>query len=206
MLVGFTGAQCTGKTTLLKLLKNEPMKDGVYVYGDKWGFVDEVTRKVMKQGHSINRDGDDITQLFILNEHLRNHTTGVDMVLDRCILDGYVYSSVLSNMGKVSEWVTSYACELLNLLVPKLDIIFYTSPEDVPLVDDGVRSLNREFRQDVIDRYEELFAKDYYWMDKVTRLDGNIEDRMETILNKINENECIRQQQDYQAPGSNIRV
>ncbi len=206
MLVGFTGAQCTGKTTLLKLLKNQPMRDGVHVYSDKWSFVDEVTRKVMKQGHSINRDGDDITQLFILNEHLRNHTTGVDMVLDRCILDGYVYSSVLSRMGKVSEWVTSYACELLNLLVPKLDIIFYTSPEDVPLVDDGVRSLNRVFRQDVIDRYEELFAKDYYWMDKVIRLDGNIEHRMETILHKINENERIRQQQDYQAPRSNIRV
>ena len=94
MLVGFTGAQCTGKTTLLKLLKSEPTKDGVYAYGDKWGFVDEVTRKVMKQGHSINRDGDDITQLFILSEHLRNHTTGVDMVLDRCILDGYVLSLI----------------------------------------------------------------------------------------------------------------
>lgn len=196
MLISFTGAQCTGKTTLLKKCKqltdvNQPLQD--------FQFVDEVTRKVKREGHSINLDGNDITQLFILNEHLKNHTRVDDLVLDRCILDGYVYSSCLSRREQVSEWVTRYACDLLNLLVENLDIIFYTQPEDVPLVDDGVRSVDMNFRQDIINRYEDLFAQDYYWMDKVVRLSGTVEDRMETILETINENSDIRQQQNIQA-------
>ncbi len=201
MLVGFTGAQCTGKTTLLTECKYSM---------DSWNFVDEVTRKVMRDGHNINLSGDDMTQLFILNEHLINHTistTDKNMMLDRCILDGYVYTSCLSRRGLVSEWITSYACNLMSVLVEKLDYIFYTQPEDVPLVPDGTRSVDIEFRQDIINRYEDLFAQDYYWMDKVVRLSGDVEDRMDTIyktLNinnniwkNINENSDIRQQQNH---------
>ena len=188
MLIGFTGAQCTGKTTLLTECKK-------YLV-DGWNYVDEVTRKVKRAGHSINLDGNDITQLFILNEHLNNHTnyTDTNCVLDRCILDGYVYTSCLARRGLVSEWITTYACNLLNVLVDKLDVIFYTQPEDVMLVDDGTRSTDKSFRQDVINRYEDLFAQDYYWMDKLVRLSGTVEDRMETILENIQyENSDIRQ-------------
>jgi hypothetical protein len=99
----------------------------------------------------------------------------------------------------VSEWVTRHACDLLNLLVENLDFIFYTQPEDVPLISDGVRSIDAKFRQDIINRYEDLFAQDYYWMDRVVRLSGTVEDRMETILEKLNENSDIRQQQNIQA-------
>jgi nicotinamide riboside kinase len=100
-------------------------------------------------------------------------------------------------MGKVSEWITTYACNLLNLLIDKIDVIFYTQPEDVPLVADGTRSVDLNFRQDIINRYEDLFAQDYYWMDKVVRLSGTVEDRMGTILETIQyENSDIRQFQN----------
>ena len=85
------------------------------------------------------------------------------------------------------------------LLTEKLDVIFYTQPEDVPLKGDGVRSVDLDFRQDIINRYEDLFAQDYYWMDKVVRLYGSIDDRMNTInetILKINENSNIRQFQN----------
>ena len=107
MLIGFTGAQCTGKTTLLQKCKQ------YFLVENNWNYIDEVTRKVKRLGHKINTDGDDLTQLFILSEHLRNHTYPESYILDRCILDGYVYSSCLSRRGVVSEWVTTYACELL---------------------------------------------------------------------------------------------
>lgn len=193
MLVSFTGAQCTGKTTLLKECKVLRRSDELF-YG--YEFVDEVTRKIMKQGHDINLDGNNLTQLFILNEHLMNHTrSDQNVVLDRCILDGYVYTSCLARNGNVSRWMTDYALELLHLLIDKLDVIFYTQPEDVPLIGDGVRSVDINFRQDIINRYEDLFAQDYYWMDKVIRLSGTVEDRMETIEEFIlkNENSDTRQ-------------
>ena len=99
MLIGFTGAQCTGKTTLLNLLKedlcgNKFKKASDGVYRDEWNFVPEVTRKVMREGLSINEDGDNLTQLFILKEHLQNHVVASSekWILDRCILDGYVFT------------------------------------------------------------------------------------------------------------------
>lgn len=197
MLISFTGAQSSGKTTLLRECKN------VYQQPE-WNYVNEVTRKVKRDGHSINLDGNDITQLFILNEHLNNHVNNKQTILDRCILDGYVYTSCLSRRGKVSEWVTRYACDLMNLLIDRLDIIFYTQPEDVPLIDDGTRSVDREFRQDIINRYEDLFAQDYYWMDKVVRLSGTVEDRMETIQFTINEHSNTRQQQNIETSWANV--
>tara|TARA_B100002019_G_scaffold211543_1_gene184367 strand:- start:249 stop:848 length:600 start_codon:yes stop_codon:yes gene_type:complete len=199
MLIGFTGAQSTGKTTLLNKCKE------YYLECNGWNYVDEVTRKVKRLGYKINTDGNDITQLFILNEHLKNHTTTESYILDRCILDGYVYSSCLSRRGVVSEWVTTYACEMLNLLVCNLDIIFYTQPEDVKLVSDGTRSVDRKFRQDIINRYEDLFAQDYWWMDKVVRLSGTVDERLETIYKTVDEKaKQIRQQQNNQAFRANV--
>jgi len=191
MLIGFTGAQSTGKTTLLNKCKDH------FTQESGWNYVDEVTRKVKRLGHKINTDGDDLTQLFILNEHLKNHTKPESYFLDRCILDGYIYSSCLSRRGVVSEWITTYACEMLNLLVCNLDVIFYTQPEDVGLISDGTRSVDFKFRQDIITRYEDLFASDYWWMDKVVRLSGSVDERMKTILKVVNERaNDIRQQQN----------
>lgn len=192
MLVGFTGAQCTGKSTLLNHCIQLKLNT-------TFNFVEEVTRKVKRDGHQINLDGNDITQLFILNEHLKNHTKRGNWVLDRCILDGYIYSSCLSRKGIVSDWITKYAYDLMMLLVDKLDVIFYTQPEDVPLIPDGTRSVDLNFRQDIINRYEDLFAQDHYWMDRVVRLYGSVGDRLDTIKETIfkkHEDSNIRQFQN----------
>lgn len=203
MLIGFTGAQCTGKTTLLK--RCEQLVD----LGDafhQYNFVDEVTRKVKRAGHNINLDGDNITQLFILNEHLKNHTRVDDCVLDRCILDGYIYTCCLSRRGQVDPWVCEYACNMLTELVDKLDVIFYTEPDNIPIENDGVRSVDVKFRQEIIDRYEQLYREQYFWQHKVVRLSGTVNERMDTILKTIDERTNIRQQQDKKTPRTNVGV
>ncbi len=191
MLVGFTGAQSTGKTTLLNRCKEE-----LCVPSDKkgWNFVDEVTRKVMRDGWSINEDGDNLTQLFILKEHLQNHTVSKSekWILDRCILDGYIYTKWLCEQGAVDTWVLTYAGNLLNLLGKHLDIIFYTDPRDVPIEDDGERSVNVDFRNEIIKIYEDLISNSLStpgrdtWRRKIVRLSGNVDERMSTIHTHIN--------------------
>lgn len=182
MLIGFTGAQCTGKTTLLNLLELSLSEFG-------WNFVPEVTRKVMREGLSINEDGDNMTQLFILKEHLQNHVVSNDenWILDRCILDGYVFTKWLYKQGTVDKWVLDYACALLSMLGNKLDYILYTEPDDIPIEDDGERSINVEFRNDIINIYEDLMNNSAAtpgrdtWRNKIIRLSGSVDERMETI-------------------------
>jgi len=176
MRVSFTGAQSTGKTTLLNKCKE--------VYKD-YKFVDEVTRYVRKTYDvKINEIGGTETQLYILAEHIKNHLKpDENLILDRCILDGYVYTKYQVENKKVSEQVLHAFNGVFAVLIDKLDYIFYTDPSDVKLVDDGERSVDYKFRDDIIFLFEDLIN---YKMspknrEKVIRLSGTVEERMKTI-------------------------
>lgn len=178
MLIGFTGPQSTGKSTLLSRMSLD-------LHFNKCTFIKEVTRKVARRGCAINDSGDNVTQLFILNEHLNNHFTSGCMVLDRCIVDGLVYTEYLHDTGKVDSWVVEYARELYTMLLKRLDIILYPDPEDVPLVDDGVRSVNSDFRESIIERYDKLFASDVLFASKCVVLSGDVDSRIKTIKHNL---------------------
>jgi nicotinamide riboside kinase len=148
MLISFTGAQSTGKSTLLNHCCKQPRFR-------KFHCIHEVTRKVKREQHvDINTAGDDLTQLYIINEHLHNHMLVGNALLDRCILDGLVYTQYLYEQGRVSEWVFKYTHGMFDLLLPKIDIIFYTSPDDVELHDDGERSSDIAFRERIVELFD----------------------------------------------------
>jgi len=105
------------------------------------------------------------------------------LILDRCILDGYVYTKYQVVNGKVSEQVLHAFNGVFAVLFDKLDYIFYTDPSDVRLVDDGERSVDYKFRDDIIFLFEDLIT---YKMspknrEKVIRLSGTVEERIKTI-------------------------
>ena len=192
MIFSFTGAQCTGKTTLLKHLYKEN-GDYPFVFGP------EVTRLIRREYNMpINESGDDLTQMLIMTEHVRNifrdradHIVrGIHQILDRCALDGIVYSHYLLDKGKINR-ATYDACELIyKKLINKYDVIFYTSHEDVELVDDGERSVDKIFREDIIGLFDMYMQ--YNIIEKgprVVHLEGTVEERLKTIkstLDKLN--------------------
>ena len=80
-------------------------------------------------------------------------------------------------------------CELIwKKLKNRYDVIFYTNPEDVKLVDDGERSVDKRFRDQIIDIFNMyLDRKDFEA--EVVELKGSVEDRLKTIkstLDKLN--------------------
>ena len=192
MIFSFTGAQCTGKTTLLKHLYKE---NGDYPFV----FIPEVTRLIRREYNMpINESGDDLTQMLIMTEHVRNifrdradHIVrGIHQIFDRCALDGIVYSHYLLDKGKINR-ATYDACELIyKKLINKYDVIFYTSHEDVELVDDGERSVDKIFREDIIGLFDMYMQ--YNIIEKgprVVHLEGTVEERLKTIkstLDKLN--------------------
>jgi len=179
-LFTFTGAQSTGKTTLLKKVKE--------LYPNRFEYVDEVTRRIQRLGVSINDEAKnyDLTQSLIIGDHLINymkvhnepHENISDILLDRCIVDGYIYTKYFYKQGKVSSKVFNFAEYWFKELTPKYDVIFYTNPADVKLIDDGVRSTKAEFRQDIIDLYKREFLDRY---DNICVLNGSVEERLEIM-------------------------
>jgi len=181
MRVSFSGAQSTGKTTLLNKCKE--------IYKD-YKFVDEVTRYVRKTYDvKINEIGGTETQLYILGEHIKNHLRIEDnLMLDRCILDGYVYTKYQVVNGKVSEQVLHAFNGVFSILFDKLDYVFYTDPNDVKLVDDGERSTDLKFREDIIALFEDLITYKISPKnrEKIIRLSGTVDERMKTIEEILN--------------------
>ena len=96
--VAFSGAQSTGKTTLLNALRDSAdFKD--------CKFWDEITRQIKEQGFEINEQGTDATQLKIMQEHKRRVSvkdSGL-VIFDRCSLDGLVYTEYLYNRGQLTK-------------------------------------------------------------------------------------------------------
>ena len=181
MIISFTGAQSTGKTTLLNLIRDKNYE---------FNYVDEVTRRIKREYNlPINEDGGDITQTMIMSDHIANiyKKYDNDVVLDRCALDGVVYTQWLHNKGKVSKEVLLWAKKIYNTLIDKYDVIFITSPNDVPLVDDGERSIDKDFRDEIIDIFN-MYIDDMKIYSREVNLfvvEGSIEERMKYIKNVL---------------------
>ena len=176
MKIAFTGAQSTGKTTLLKELKRDPD------LSLKYDFRDEITRRMQKKGLSINEGGNDITQLLIMNSHIKN-TLIDNVIMDRCALDGLVYTDWMSRKGKVQQWVLQYADNVFKMLIDRYDHIFYLVPE-FDIEDDGVRSTDIKFRNEIVILFEKYIKALNI---PVIKLTGTVEQRLNKIKETINE-------------------
>ena len=179
MLISFTGAQSSGKTTLLNHWND---------CTNHWNVVPEVTRKLKRQGFDINDDSDNYTdtQIAILTDHLNNifsySNTDMNTILDRCLVDGFVYTRYFRMNGKVDEFTDKVFSYMLNKYISRYDYIFYTSPYDVALINDGERSISESFRNKIIKLYEELILNKY---PNVFVLEGSVESRYNKMVEII---------------------
>jgi nicotinamide riboside kinase len=176
MRISFTGPGCSGKSTLLKKCQE--------YYGDRFEYIPEVTRPALHKGMKINEDGDSKTQLYILEEHMRNDKLQ-NVIMDRCIIDGWVYTTWLHGEGKVSEVVQKTYDKLYRELVDNLDIVFYTKP--VELEDDGERSTNVKFINEIEQFFDVTLATLHLHPDsdynkpKIVVLEGDVDKRFDDI-------------------------
>jgi hypothetical protein len=72
-------------------------------------------------------------------------------------------------------------------LLPSLDIIFYTHPEQIPIEVDGERSVDPQFREEIIQIYDDLLYGGQKWikLHNVVILKGTPTERMDTIKRKL---------------------
>jgi len=176
MKIAFTGAQSTGKTTLLNKLRN------VLPYSQKFTFIDEITRSMVKHGVSINESGTDKTQIMIMNAHLKNSMVP-NTVMDRCALDGVVYTRYLYNRGQISTDVMDHAEAVFQSIINEYDHIFYLIPE-FDLEDDGTRSTSIDFRNQIVDIFNSYILECEI---PVIRLTGSLQQRVNQIKEIVNE-------------------
>jgi len=177
MKIAISGAQSTGKTTLLNAIKKDFRRNGML---QKYTFFDELTRKIHQEGIKINEDGDDLTQLLTLNVHVNNIVYN-NFVSDRSIIDAVCYTHYLYSEDKVSEWVMTYATNVMKKIVFLYDRIYYL-PNELAIKDDGVRSNNETFRDDIVELFE-YYIEEYNL--PVIKLTGTVADRTNQFYNTL---------------------
>lgn len=177
MKIAISGAQSTGKTTLLNSIKKDFRRDGML---PKYTFFDELTRKIHQEGIAINTDGNNLTQLLTLNIHVTNIVYS-NFVSDRSIIDAVCYTHWLYSEDKVDEWVMNYATKVMQEIVFLYDRIYYL-PNELPIEDDGIRSNNESFRDEIVECFE--YYIDTYNLPVIT-LKGSVADRTNKFYNTL---------------------
>jgi GTPase SAR1 family protein len=176
MRIGISGAQSVGKTTILNALRSEK------IFQD-YQICNEVTRRVGSYGLPINEDGTDLTQRLIMQEHIVNTFMYDKFIADRSAWDGFVYSCYLWQHGKISYDTLHFSRDVFMKVQPTYDIQFYIEPE-FDIVNDGVRSTNLKFRDEIIRLFEKSIVD--YKMNAVI-LKGSVRERVEQVLIAIEE-------------------
>lgn len=165
MKIAITGAQSTGKSTLLRYLKKDDDLKG-------FDFIEELTRQIAAKGIDINEEGSNFSQIFTVTIHAENIVKKF-FISDRCALDGLVYTRWLYDNDKLDKWMLDYAIGVAKEVLPRYDYIYYLSPE-FPIEDDGVRSANVSFRDEILSLFEE-YIKEFNL--KVITLTGSVAER-----------------------------
>ena len=141
--IALVGASSTGKTTVYELLKNKL---------PKYEFINESTRTVGSYGFPINEAGTSETQLAISSFHLEALLKPGNVILDRCYMDLVVYSNFMDNISKGAH---NYIEDTWNRVKNEYTHYIYF-PIEFKSVDDGVRSVNEEWREKIDKEFQAL--------------------------------------------------
>lgn len=170
MKIAIVGAQCTGKTTLLNALQEIPeFKDYVY--------VKEIVRSLNRERSiKINKDADFDSQISIFKKH-EEILEFPNFITDRSSIDAMVYSYRNFKHGLFEE---SEFLEFEKLFLDtayRYDKVFFI-PVEFELEEDGFRSADRKFQQEINSLFFEIFRS--YELDFIS-LTGSLQSRLNTF-------------------------
>ncbi len=148
MKIAIIGTNSTGKTTIIKFLKEKLLDDGFNVQ-----VLPEVVRDCP---YPINENTTFQAQKWILEKQIEmenslNDTNKI-IICDRSTLDNFAYFERAVQDRDISYWrqkAVEYAFSY--------DLIFKTQKLPLRAKDDGFRSTNEEFRTEMDNRIKKIF-------------------------------------------------
>lgn len=176
MRIILTGAQGTGKTTLLNSCKNMQIN-----------LITEVARKLYKNGIiKINENGDEISQRILFNEYKKLLSDTHNYISDRGLTDVFSYTEYLKNKNIISEnFYNKQLNDLKEFLINNRDIIYIYLPIEFEIKCDGIRSLNKEFQYDI----DKIIKNNLIKLNiDFIEIKGTVEDRIDILKNILYKN------------------
>lgn len=183
-IIGISGGHSQGKSTLVHNLINHPLLKN-------WSTKTGLTRDLRQEGLKINTDGNELTQLKVMTKHYEYANLQGNVILDRCALDGLVYTQTVLENCQDTDFMFSLGT-IGTRCLDKYRLIFYVKPE-LPLEEDGVRATDKVFFDKVIKNFG-------YWVGAIRKMypnlpivqvSGSVQERVDKVINTLKEQKII---------------
>ncbi len=159
--IGFIGSQGSGKTTKAYEFATVLKKAGHDV-----SVITEVARSCPLP---INERTTKASQLWIMGKQMtREQSIKSNIIItDRTILDSFCYSS------RIDIEFFKHFEQMIKKYMETYDIVFYLPPNDNYLVDDGTRSIDKQFRNEIdciMNNYIDKLSIKIYQVDNINSM------------------------------------
>jgi len=169
MKIGLTGTMSVGKTTLAKALGELDMFKDYPIQTERSKYLRDL-------GVALNTDSTLKGQLVFAAER------SIELMQENIITDRTVYDvSAFTLSAKSIGWTEKrYFTEILMSLRDEYDVIIYVSPEGVNIEDNGVRTTDIKYREQIDFTIKEMLVQ--YPPKKLIKVSGSTEERINTII------------------------
>lgn len=175
MKIGLVGTMSVGKTTLINELAKLPQfKD--------YKIATERSKYLRDLGIPLNTDST-IKGQMIFGAERASELMFDNLLTDRTIIDVMAFTNLAStiNSSEKKDFRTLY-----SRLISEYDYIFYISPEGIDIEDNGTRTIDPIYRNEIDWAITGLIMKNKFQMKNYHVISGSTEERIKQIMEVIN--------------------
>jgi len=172
MKIGLTGTMSVGKTTLVKALAELPEFKDYYIATERSKYLRDL-------GIPLNTDSTMPGQLIFLAERA-SEVLREKVLTDRTVWD---VSAFTMKAQSIPDYQKQTYVDTAMTLKLEYDVVFYISPEGVDIEDNGVRTTDVDYRNQINQEILKLLS--LYPPKKLVILTGSTSNRVNTVLEAI---------------------
>ena len=174
MKIGFCGTVSVGKTTLVNSLSELPeFKD--------YETRTERSKYLRDLGIPLNTDSTLKGQTIFLAERC-SELLQDNIITDRTIIDVMAFTSQAKSINYKDKQ------DFINLavdLISEYDYIFYVDPVGVEIEDNGVRTIDAKYRDEINYMINFYITKHSFRINNLVKIKGSNEERIEMVKNAL---------------------
>jgi GTPase SAR1 family protein len=168
--IGFCGTVSVGKTTLVKALQQLPEFK-------EYTFSTERSKYLRDLGIPLNTDSTIKGQMIFLAERA-SELFQDNIITDRTIIDVIAFTR---SAKSIPYYIADEYNTLASHLIKEYDYIFYISPNGIEIEDNGVRTIDPEYRMNIDKEIKNIIINSIHKIKNYHEISGTTEERIQKI-------------------------